>query len=73
MFEARIGETSETLQVRCMDCGKKRDRSPSRLEPLSTKRVKTYLGGNKGSMEGFSSRVSTLFCEHCKKCHPSKC
>ncbi|KAK5784427.1 hypothetical protein PVK06_038951 [Gossypium arboreum] len=41
VFEARIGGISETLQTRCVDCGKKRDRSSMGLKSRSVKRVKT--------------------------------
>ncbi|KAH1031550.1 hypothetical protein J1N35_043724 [Gossypium stocksii] len=58
VFEARIRETSGTLQARCMDCGRKRDRSSPRLEPYSAKHVRTYLSdskvdGSKGNTVGF--------------------
>ncbi|KAH1031288.1 hypothetical protein J1N35_043462 [Gossypium stocksii] len=52
VLKSRIRETSETLQARCMDCGKKRDRSSLRLEPHSAKRVRTHLSGSNGSARG---------------------
>ncbi|KAH1114781.1 hypothetical protein J1N35_008159 [Gossypium stocksii] len=54
VFEARIRETSETLQARCMDCEKKKDRSSLRLEPCSTKHVRMHLSNNKGSADSAS-------------------
>ncbi|KAK8328024.1 hypothetical protein V6Z12_A11G223200, partial [Gossypium hirsutum] len=67
VFEARIRGTSETFQSRCVDCRKKRDRSPLRLEPRSTKHVRTYLSGNNSFTVGNGSGVSAPFCKHCRK------
>ncbi|KAH1031260.1 hypothetical protein J1N35_043434, partial [Gossypium stocksii] len=55
VFEARVKEMGEMLQYRCLDCRRKRDHSPSRLEPCSVKHVKT--------------RPNVLACEHCKRYH----
>ncbi|KAK5846137.1 hypothetical protein PVK06_002408 [Gossypium arboreum] len=41
VFEASLERTRKMVQGRCVDCGKKRDRSPSRLEPRSTKHVRS--------------------------------
>ncbi|KAK5784126.1 uncharacterized protein LOC128283727 [Gossypium arboreum] len=68
VFEAR---TEERLQARCVDCGKKRDCNPPRLEPRSVNHVRTQLSGNSSFTVGAGSCASAPFCEHCKKCHPS--
>ncbi|KAK5819424.1 hypothetical protein PVK06_024424 [Gossypium arboreum] len=73
VFEARLERTREMLQAGCVDCGKKRDRNPLRLEPLSAKRVRTHLSSNKSFAEGASSGVSAPFCEHYKKRHLYHC
>ncbi|KAH1083135.1 hypothetical protein J1N35_022896 [Gossypium stocksii] len=70
VFKARIRETSEMLQARCIDCGKKRDCSSFRLEPRSMKRVRTHLSDSK---DNASSSTSVPSCEHCKRCHLSDC
>ncbi|KAK5825718.1 hypothetical protein PVK06_020578 [Gossypium arboreum] len=66
-FEARIKETSETLQDRCVDNEKKRDHSPSRLEPHSMRCVKTHfcvaIAVSRRALGGFvATRVSTRAC-----------
>ncbi|KAK5794063.1 hypothetical protein PVK06_035256 [Gossypium arboreum] len=73
VFEARVERTGEMLQTRCVDCGKKRDRSPPRLKPRSTKRLRTSLSGKNSFAEGVGSGTGAPFCEHCKKCHPGNC
>ncbi|KAH1064152.1 hypothetical protein J1N35_029139, partial [Gossypium stocksii] len=40
VFEARLKVNGETLQARCWECNKKRDRSSLKQEPHSMKRVK---------------------------------
>ncbi|KAH1046900.1 hypothetical protein J1N35_037684 [Gossypium stocksii] len=69
VFEASLERNRELVQSRCVDYRKKRDRSPSRLEPRSAKCVKLQLSVSKCSVEGSSSGVDVLVCEHCKKCH----
>ncbi|KAH1098527.1 hypothetical protein J1N35_015448 [Gossypium stocksii] len=61
VFEARIRKTSETLQARCMDCGKKRDRSSLRLEPRFAKRVRTHLSDSKCSASSSSNSYCDCF------------
>ncbi|KAK5838966.1 hypothetical protein PVK06_007716 [Gossypium arboreum] len=46
VFKASLEKTREMVQGRCMDYGKKRYRSPSRLEPQSAKRVKSQQSVN---------------------------
>ncbi|KAH1031564.1 hypothetical protein J1N35_043738 [Gossypium stocksii] len=70
VYEARIREISETLQARCMDCGKKRDCSSPILEPCSAKHVRTHLNNNKGSAGSGTSVPSS---EYCKKRHLGDC
>ncbi|KAK5826010.1 hypothetical protein PVK06_020913 [Gossypium arboreum] len=72
VLEARIRETIETLQARCLDYGKKRFCSPSRLEPHSAKRVRMHVNGNSGFREGSGIGGIASFCDHCNKFHSGK-
>ncbi|KAK5785663.1 hypothetical protein PVK06_040266 [Gossypium arboreum] len=63
-----IRAINETLQSRCVDCGKKRDHSYLRLEPHSAKSVKTRLSDGTGGVGG---GVSVPSYEHYKRRHAS--
>ncbi|KAH1082983.1 hypothetical protein J1N35_022744 [Gossypium stocksii] len=43
VFDTSLERNRELVQGRCVDCGKKKDCSPLRLEPQSTKRIRTQL------------------------------
>ncbi|KAK5771902.1 hypothetical protein PVK06_048158 [Gossypium arboreum] len=61
VFEARIRGPSEMLQVRCVDCGKKRDQSPPRLEPRSVKHVRTHLSDKSSCADDAGSGARASF------------
>ncbi|KAH1121569.1 hypothetical protein J1N35_004729, partial [Gossypium stocksii] len=47
VFEARLKKTKEMVQGRCVNCTKKTECSPSRLEPRSVKHVRSQLSVSK--------------------------
>ncbi|KAH1082665.1 hypothetical protein J1N35_022426 [Gossypium stocksii] len=55
VFDASLVRNGELIQGRCEDCGKKRDRSSPRLEPRSTKHVRTHLSDSRGSASSGAS------------------
>ncbi|XP_052491105.1 uncharacterized protein LOC105791268 isoform X2 [Gossypium raimondii] len=69
VLKARLDRHRELVKNKCVDCEKKRDRSPWRLEPQSVKHERTHLSGNKGIVKGTGSGANAPFGEHCKKRH----
>ncbi|KAH1083229.1 hypothetical protein J1N35_022990 [Gossypium stocksii] len=61
VLEVRIKGTSETFQVRSVDCRNESDWSPPRLEPHSAMPVTTHLSGNSDFAYGLGSGASTPF------------
>ncbi|KAK5793959.1 hypothetical protein PVK06_035143 [Gossypium arboreum] len=53
------------VQGRCVDCRKKRDHSPSRLDPQTAKRVRSQLSVSKGNVEDSGSGIGISICGHC--------
>ncbi|KAH1040067.1 hypothetical protein J1N35_041810 [Gossypium stocksii] len=70
VFEANLERNRESVQGRCEDCKKKRDRSSLRSEPHSAKRVRMHLSDSKG---GASNEVNIASCGHYKKHHSGDC
>ncbi|KAH1082696.1 hypothetical protein J1N35_022457, partial [Gossypium stocksii] len=55
--------------ARCIDCGKRSDRSSLRLEPRSMKRTSAQLNDSKSSVD---SGISVPYYEHYKRRHAGK-